>query len=74
LILHWCNVGVGFDIASMDQEMEMCVRPASEVDQKKKIAEAGADIERNKSVTTDGKPRTRLQMVAILTALFVRGF
>jgi phosphatidylglycerophosphate synthase len=53
--------------------MEMSVRRASEGDQKQ-ITEAGHDMERSMSAAGDGKPRTRLQMVAIITALFVRLF
>jgi hypothetical protein len=67
-----CNASVEFGTVSMDQEMEMCVRRASEGDQKK-TTEAGQDMERSMSAAAgDGKPRTMLQMVAIITALFVR--
>jgi hypothetical protein len=60
----------------MDQEMDFVARPMGN-DQSagadlKPSAECSSDAERNISVASDGGKRSRLQMFAIVTALFVR--
>jgi hypothetical protein len=50
----------------MDDAIEMTPQ------RKAGVEEQQADLERHLSVTQDGKKRSRLQMGAILTALFVR--
>lgn len=57
----------------MGEEIEMTLRPtgAQTVANQKASAEKRPDLERNVSVASDGRVRSRLQMFAILTALFV---
>jgi hypothetical protein len=60
----------------MDQEMDLIVRPmacgeSAGADQKSS-AKCRSDVEQKVPVASEGRQRSRLQMSAILTALFVR--
>ena len=59
----------------MAQEMEMTMLPADDkhvlVEDCKQSSNARPDMERNLSIASDGRKRSKLQLFAILTALFV---
>jgi hypothetical protein len=57
----------------MDQEMKIEVRPVGGqiVANQRNSTERRPDLERNVSVASDGRVRSKFQMFAILTALFV---
>jgi hypothetical protein len=63
------------DILTMAQEIELDVRPGEQDVAKalsiKAPAQARPDLERIISIASDGRTRSKFQMVCILTALFV---
>ncbi|KAF2832224.1 MFS transporter-like protein [Ophiobolus disseminans] len=61
----------------MDQNIELAARPPKEHDGAKNqdaAVERRPDLERNISVASDGRTRSKFQMVCILTALFLSLF
>ena len=57
----------------MEQELEMAIQPNGNTGEKAP-AERRPDIERNISIASDGRTRSKFQMFCIVTALFVSPF